>query len=613
MPGQKDEILYLWIGKTEYNCFEDNEFNFSINYFFHYDFKNNTLSCNVDKKLNVFSDLDNISNVTAIVGNNGAGKSTLLKYLLQLNRFFTTSNYYSKKQNPFILIRRKLDELIILTSDNLNPSVSFSVDNLYIKIIEGVDAMRSLNDLTFIYVSLEEQTNKSFDVGKSKRFIALTPKQIQSDATTFKFSKDCKYIKQYRVGSFFKNQFEILILVDFYSSVFRDRILLNEDSEIMVSVRSELDLFLSRYVNECQGLFSEKINRNLVRDIYSSLDPDSILLTNIICQMIINGFDINFSYSLLQMTYSEIRDEIIYHLNKLSQKKVEVVNYFKDALAEVDFFHECKKSVFSKTNYNDSILKYAVFNFENIQKIIKLILTSENSFLYRYLIFEFEKSDGEMAYLKHLAYLYYISHVIAYFKKEKYELNDNIVILLDEVDVHLHPEWQRQLINNTLDSLNYIFPYKNIQILFTTHSPIILSDIPSQNVLYIKKDKNLKRKVFKRLDICTFGANIFDLYNDSFFFENNALIGDFSKKYVNELFEKVKANKNEDNKLLKNQINLIGEPILKNQLLTFLKENSYEFNEKKDALSNEELIDILNKEKEKIEQTIEQIKRSKND
>jgi predicted ATP-binding protein involved in virulence len=44
------------------------------------------------------------------------------------------------------------------------------------------------------------------------------------------------------------------------------------------------------------------------------------------------------------------------------------------------------------------------------------------------------------------------------------------IVLIDEVDLHLHPSWQRSLINR----LTQTFP--NCQFLITTHSPLIISD-----------------------------------------------------------------------------------------------------------------------------------------
>jgi len=47
------------------------------------------------------------------------------------------------------------------------------------------------------------------------------------------------------------------------------------------------------------------------------------------------------------------------------------------------------------------------------------------------------------------------------------------IVLIDEVDMHLHPKWQRAIIGN----LNRTFP--NCQFILTTHSPIIISETPN--------------------------------------------------------------------------------------------------------------------------------------
>jgi len=58
------------------------------------------------------------------------------------------------------------------------------------------------------------------------------------------------------------------------------------------------------------------------------------------------------------------------------------------------------------------------------------------------------------------------------------------VILIDEVDLHLHPQWQRTLI----DRLTSTFP--NCQFVLTTHSPLVISD--SREVLcYLLDDGEL--------------------------------------------------------------------------------------------------------------------------
>ncbi len=54
------------------------------------------------------------------------------------------------------------------------------------------------------------------------------------------------------------------------------------------------------------------------------------------------------------------------------------------------------------------------------------------------------------------------------------------IVLIDEVDMHLHPEWQKRI----MDDLHYIFP--KIQFVVTTHSPSVLANVKKEHVLLLE-------------------------------------------------------------------------------------------------------------------------------
>ncbi|MBI5914941.1 MAG: AAA family ATPase [Bacteroidetes bacterium] len=60
------------------------------------------------------------------------------------------------------------------------------------------------------------------------------------------------------------------------------------------------------------------------------------------------------------------------------------------------------------------------------------------------------------------------------------------IVLIDEIEQHLHPAWQRTIIPN----LRRTFP--NIQFILTTHSPQVLSSVPTENV-FVLKDFKLRK------------------------------------------------------------------------------------------------------------------------
>ncbi|MDR2892159.1 MAG: AAA family ATPase [Deltaproteobacteria bacterium] len=57
------------------------------------------------------------------------------------------------------------------------------------------------------------------------------------------------------------------------------------------------------------------------------------------------------------------------------------------------------------------------------------------------------------------------------------------IVLIDEVDLHLHPSWQQTV----LPSLMNIFP--NTQFIVTTHSPQVLTSIPAKHIRVLEEGK----------------------------------------------------------------------------------------------------------------------------
>lgn len=56
------------------------------------------------------------------------------------------------------------------------------------------------------------------------------------------------------------------------------------------------------------------------------------------------------------------------------------------------------------------------------------------------------------------------------------------IVLIDEVDLHLHPAWQQRIV----ESLRSAFP--QVQFVLTTHSPQVLSTVESKNIRVVLRD-----------------------------------------------------------------------------------------------------------------------------
>ena len=82
-------------------------------------------------------------------------------------------------------------------------------------------------------------------------------------------------------------------------------------------------------------------------------------------------------------------------------------------------------------------------------------------------------------------------------------LKGNGIVLIDEIETHLHPAWQQEIIN----SLKTTFP--NIQFFITTHSPQVLSSVDKRNVHIIEDFKFYKSPQTKGRDTNSILSEVF--------------------------------------------------------------------------------------------------------
>lgn len=146
-------------------------------------------------------------------------------------------------------------------------------------------------------------------------------------------------------------------------------------------------------------------------------------------------------------------------------------------------------------------------------------------------------------------------------KQEQLIHYNHVNLILEEVELYFHPEYQRKYIKYLIDCLYSIFLPKinSINITFVTHSPFVLSDIPKDQVLFLEKGYPVYQ-----MQENTFGANIHNLYRNGFFLKE-VPIGEFANEKIENLFERIRRNDLTESML--DEIRLIGEPIIRNQLL----------------------------------------------
>ena len=613
-------ILYLWVDK--YRDFINQEFNLSSEYTFKYDKNTRCLTeSKNDSYIKNFFSLDNksktnIEEITVIVGNNGVGKTTLLDLILEI------SELSSKRIIGFnYILAYKYDDNIKYMSSHgffikkdlkkyyyINSNKNILKDILLIYYTNTFDnKVRYLNNKNIYDIStmnLIKEDNKNVNYKKNYyNDNCNTKKEIFDFNKIFfeqeierqiefmsKFNESDKCLIGFKLKSKIKIEFvdlkniltEILDRLDYYndypeyiSKIHRNNI---TGEEILQSINKAISNIYYMY-SEVNINQKKKFKLNLYLGFLLNLlgliiqNPSkNFLEESTIIKFIGRLYDELEDYNIQKINevteYIDILDRLIINLyfiyEEFDNKEFYLLNQFLDLVENLSSYDIEPND---KGSYYISIYKFGEFN--NLYKSIMI--------KYEIINFSWGLSSGEYNLLSFYARLYYISE--KYIKKNNSNSKD-LTILIDEADLSFHPEWQRRYIKSIIGFFNTIFDQYKIHVILTTHSPILLSDIPNENVLYLSRDKN--KTICTRQDKKTFGANIYNLYKDNFYFDSNDAInsiGEFAEYKIDEIKELMTSvkkliddngDKNEIKRILDliyKMINKIGEDLIRDSLL----------------------------------------------
>ncbi len=163
------------------------------------------------------------------------------------------------------------------------------------------------------------------------------------------------------------------------------------------------------------------------------------------------------------------------------------------------------------------------------------------------------------------------------------DTRETLIVILDEVELYFHPNWQKNLMKIITEELVKILPDDyNIQFLVTSHSPFLISDLPRENIIFLKNENGKCLQQEPEAMQKTFGANIHTLLSDSFFM-SDGLMGEFAKEKINELIHEINSVVNNQKKFskdyrdrLKKRIEIIGESFIREKLWEMVEKNSEE-------------------------------------
>lgn len=272
---------------------------------------------------------------------------------------------------------------------------------------------------------------------------------------------------------------------------------------------------------------------------------------------------------------------------KIDDAKISINKYLPKSEGSKES-EELKDKPFFKNISIDDLLPPPIFSIE-------IILEDKNKLNSDNVPFNTLSSGERQQAFSISSALYHLANIESVHNDENNERvrYSNALIIFEEVELYFHPQLQKQLIKNLLDGIKQMhFKHiKSIQIIFVTHSPFILSDIPTENILALKKDCTETK------ELKTFSANIYDILNTSFFMEEGA-IGDYAQWIIQFVLKRLKDRQSRAPEGLLELISLIDEPIYHKALMqkyyeiypneTFLSKKIEELKMQLDALKKQQ-------------------------
>lgn len=239
------------------------------------------------------------------------------------------------------------------------------------------------------------------------------------------------------------------------------------------------------------------------------------------------------------------------------KKQFEFLNDYKNQSEKIEF-------EYLEEGSRNRLSESFVFNFHdpNYKFILKNLNLFENSGMFD--IDWLGISSGHKAYLNVFSLLHF---------ELKRVKTENLLLCIDEGDLYLHPKWQIEFFDKLINVIPKIYNGKT-QLILTSHSPFLLSDLPKQNITIVSPNEDKSTINGNNLETETFAGNIYALYSEPFFLGNQR-ISLFAKKKIDGIITKIE-NKNltsvSFSKVeIEREILLIGDEVIKFHLLKKLK------------------------------------------
>lgn len=582
------ELCYIWV--EEFRNIIKTGFNFSAEYIFDYDVHSNRLILTKNPRFIPDFFHPGITNITGIIGQNGAGKTNLLElvdYVMNEGNTKIRGGFFIIYRNPerdgeLIGLSHKMDHTPVSESGILfsqykakeNPFKNIFISNVF-------DGRKHELSKETLDASTNKMMANEFGENFQRNFQSDLQKQIDFlDSPNFKHLANLekslaqdRHFNLYpsnvlltspawgniilRAGAFDKRLAEMGLKqsdqLKPLCQAFRKKISKNPESTSdrrTLSYLTAFLLFIDFVLNELSIKPSKK-KREIGKNSQGELLTEFIRMAEL---QALAGARINEMHEFFTGKLAKFIDERFPYLYEKSRFLTELQN---------PELYETEKNL--EGTYSNRKIQLRMEYNQEVGSFLKKYLEAGSNENLTYSIDWEGISSGHKAFLG----LFSRFNQVAMSPNLK---EQNILITIDEGDLYFHPKWQTEFLYKLIHLLPKFFEGKRIQMILTTHSPFLVSDLPKDNLLFFGKSETGNCRVIPSEEIkgMTFGGNIGELYLDAFFMDGQ-LISRFAEMKIKHLIKRAKGKEkltNEDKILLDS----IGEELIKFQIQSIIND-----------------------------------------
>ena len=530
---------------------------------------------------------NNIQLVSAIVGENGTGKTTILNSFREV--------YSSCK---FIYETSESDDFIFLNNPEVNEIIYYSS---FLNINQSNSENENFRDLSKYQLMIDDTNSENLDL--TTLLELHSSENLKRWIKFIEFKGQNNSMKKIELPTFEAIKVKLnYIQIEPYQTSYRFRPFFDALKDKIAKEREEREQTIIDNI----GLeeFQKKKAGQKIRLELETISRIASKTQNILESTGNKYLEEGFIVGDRTRDYSKFKNantkEAFYWF--LENSFIKLPRNKKKILFPTDEIKNLIETILSYLPEDEDIENWTEFNvnFQQALNIIeayeKFLLAFKNDFTYdKKVLMTFSPSknlsSGEKGFYDLFSTLYDYKfridndiHKDFYFFEKSKKPKDNFLILLDEADLGFHPDWKKKYIDTIQKVIPLIFKNKKIQLIVSTHDPLTLSDLPNNNIVYLKKDDGYTKILHlndKKRPNKTFGANISNLLEDSFFV-SDGLIGDFAREKIEETINWINQNKEVQNrnkdsfdgdlKYYKDVISIIDEPVVKIKLAEMISE-----------------------------------------